>query len=102
MSSLPLLICSMIVLRPLFHPSLSDQYLVSASVRGTPAAVLDVLVNGSSNTTILGPASKVELIDGEDSPGGVSKSVSAKGVVKEEKCRAFSGIFWSHGQFLLH
>ncbi len=36
---------------------------VTASVRGTPADVLSVLMHGSANTTILGPASKVELLE---------------------------------------
>ena len=38
------------------------EFMVAASVRGTPAEVLDVLLGGSSNTTILGPASLVETL----------------------------------------
>lgn len=33
--------------------------MVSAVVRGSPVDVLDVLMHGSANTTILGPARKV-------------------------------------------
>ncbi|KAG1665198.1 hypothetical protein FOA52_002599 [Chlamydomonas sp. UWO 241] len=39
------------------------EYMVSASIRGSPAEVLSVLMQGSANTTILGPASIVEMLD---------------------------------------
>ena len=58
---------------------MGGEYMVSAAVRGSPGDVLDVLINGSSNTTILGPASKVELLDcgcDEQEDDNVKKSVS--------------------------
>lgn len=36
--------------------------MVSAVVRGSPMDVLDVLMYGSANTTILGPARKVRTV----------------------------------------
>ena len=61
-------VCSVTIPQPLVQ--------VSASVRGAPSEVLDVLVNGSSNTTILGPASKVELLGNEDQEEGKEGHVS--------------------------
>ena len=40
--------------------------MVSAAIGGSPASVIDVLLEGSANTTILGPASKVR--DGGNRP----------------------------------
>ena len=34
---------------------MGGEFMVSASIRGAPADVLDVLMEGSANTTILGP-----------------------------------------------
>jgi len=42
--------------------STEGEFMVSASIRGSPAEVLRVLMQGSANTTILGPASEVELM----------------------------------------
>lgn len=42
---------------------IGGEFMVAASVRGSPAEVLDVLLGGSSNTTILGPASLVETLE---------------------------------------
>ena len=39
------------------------EYMVSASIDGPPGEVLELLMEGSSNTTILGPASKVEVLN---------------------------------------
>ena len=46
-------------------PLLAGEYMVSASIGGSPSSVLDVLLEGSANTTILGPASKVRVGSGE-------------------------------------
>jgi hypothetical protein len=54
---------------------MGGEYLVSAAVRGPPSEVLDVLMNGSSNTTILGPASRVQVLDCQQD-ADISKSVS--------------------------
>lgn len=44
-----------------------SEYMASSIVRGCPDECLSVLVDLSSNTTILGPASKIELLeDGEE------------------------------------
>lgn len=41
--------------------------MASSIVKGSPDECLSVLVDFSSNTTILGPASKIELLeDGEE------------------------------------
>lgn len=46
---------------------LGSEYMASSIVRGCPDECLSVLVDLSSNTTILGPASKIELLeDGEE------------------------------------
>lgn len=55
-----------------------SEYMASSIVRGCPDECLSVLVDLSSNTTILGPASRIELLeDGEErqvgrgcNPGG--------------------------------
>ncbi len=54
---------------------LGGEYMVSATVRGSPADVLDVLINGSANTTILGPASRVEVLNCQQQDDNVTKSV---------------------------
>jgi hypothetical protein len=44
-----------------------SEYMASSIVKGCPDECLSVLVDLSSNTTILGPASKIELLeDGEE------------------------------------
>ena len=44
-----------------------SEYMASSIVRGCPDECLSVLVDLSSNTTILGPASRIELLeDGEE------------------------------------
>lgn len=44
-----------------------SEYMASCIVRGSPDECLEVLMDLSSNTTILGPASKIELLeDGEE------------------------------------
>uniref|UniRef100_A0A7R9VPK8 PH domain-containing protein n=1 Tax=Chlamydomonas euryale TaxID=1486919 RepID=A0A7R9VPK8_9CHLO len=50
--------------------NLGGEYMVSSIVRGPPQQVCDALMTGSSHTTILGPASSVEVLEttvGEDS-----------------------------------
>mmetsp|Transcript_6312 Transcript_6312/g.13904 ORF Transcript_6312/g.13904 Transcript_6312/m.13904 type:complete len:915 (+) Transcript_6312:68-2812(+) len=42
---------------------LGGEYLVSSVVRGSPQDVLDVLMHTSSHTTILGPATKSEVLE---------------------------------------
>lgn len=44
-----------------------SEYMASSIVKGCPDECLSVLVDLSSNTTILGPASRIELLeDGEE------------------------------------
>jgi hypothetical protein len=49
--------------------------MVSASIQGSPAEVLDVLLEGTANTTILGPASTVEVLQA-DEEGDQKRTVS--------------------------
>jgi hypothetical protein len=44
-------------------------------VRGPPGEVLDVLMHGSANTTILGPARKVEVLECPKTEGDTTKEV---------------------------
>ena len=46
------------------------EYMVSASIDGPPGEVLELLMEGSSNTTILGPASKVEVLNSKKDKDG--------------------------------
>eukprot|EP00798_Chlamydomonas_sp_ICE-L_P012258 gene12258-15404_t len=54
----------------IYHHSQADEgagldggeYMVSAAVRGPPTDVLDVLMSNSANTTIVGPATMVEVL----------------------------------------
>ena len=61
------------------------EYMVSAVIRGPPVDVLDVLLGGCSNTTLLGPASEVEVLEtseegeGEESEGRMDKEVGGMG-----------------------
>ena len=43
-----------------------SEYMASSIVRGSPDECLAVLMDMSSNTTILGPASKIELLEEAD------------------------------------
>jgi hypothetical protein len=55
---------------------LGSEYMASSIVRGCPDECLSVLVDLSSNTTILGPASKIELLeDGEERQVGGQGSI---------------------------
>ena len=44
--------------------------MVSAAVRGTPRAVLDVLMHSSTNMTILGPVCEMEVLSSSSQGGG--------------------------------
>ncbi|KAG1680323.1 hypothetical protein FOA52_015413 [Chlamydomonas sp. UWO 241] len=46
------------------------EFMVTASIRGSPSDVLSVLMRGSSNTTILGPATVVESLECVKTDGG--------------------------------
>ena len=53
---------------------MGGEYMVSASIDGPPEEVLELLMEGSSNTTILGPASKVEVLKAsKDKDGDMSR-----------------------------
>ncbi len=63
------------------HALLSREYMVSAVVRGSPTEVLDVLMHNSANTTILGPATKVEVLGAnkDEVEPGTNKEVGWQG-----------------------
>ncbi len=61
-------------------------------VHGSPKRVLDVLMKGSANTTILGPARKVEVLEftkvDDDTTKEVSALVAATQPVKQQLARS--------------
>ena len=52
-----------------------DVRICTQVVRGPPNDVLDVLAHGSSNTTILGPARKVEILTSETQEDASAREV---------------------------
>ncbi|GAX78760.1 hypothetical protein CEUSTIGMA_g6197.t1 [Chlamydomonas eustigma] len=86
---------------------LGGEYMVSASIRGSPTEVLDVLLEGTANTTILGPASSVEVLQcDEDSdqkrtvmrlvleaPGWAGRLCAAREVVVERLYKTEENVY---------
>lgn len=71
------------------------EYMVSAVVRGRPNDVLDVLMHGSANTTILGPARKVEVLECSKPDNNTTKEVGAQRLSVESAATVDSAC--SHG-----
>eukprot|EP00878_Enallax_costatus_P013055 GHUV01013640.1.p1 GENE.GHUV01013640.1~~GHUV01013640.1.p1 ORF type:complete len:417 (+),score=99.54 GHUV01013640.1:178-1428(+) len=59
-----------------------SEYMASSIVRGSPDECLAVLMDMSSNTTILGPASKIELLEEADERQVLRFSVEATGMAR--------------------
>lgn len=69
-------------------PGLGGEFMVSTTIRGPPSAVLGSLMCESSHTTILGPASEVEVL--QNSKGKRDKK-GAGSEVREALLEGFQG-----------
>eukprot|EP00879_Flechtneria_rotunda_P033504 GHRR01037116.1.p1 GENE.GHRR01037116.1~~GHRR01037116.1.p1 ORF type:complete len:457 (+),score=146.66 GHRR01037116.1:1129-2499(+) len=60
-----------------------SEYMASSIVRGSPDECLSVLMDLTSNTTILGPASKIELLEAGNERQVLRMTVEATGMARQ-------------------